>query len=556
MISFLQRVLQKHHKWLFSILLVIVTISFVFTVGSSPGIGRNTRGQGKKIFGYDLSSQKNVTQLLQEVELSAQLQQIFIGAEQFQNYALLSRLAILKLANDLAIPKPNKDSLNHFIETYSAFAGKNHQFDANRYNKFLEQLSKDPSQVGIFERTITNDFKIAIVEKLLSGQGFCLDTQAKSAIVMEMTKYSFLTAKFDSSLAANELEYSEDELQQYFETHKNAYKIGEQIVLDYIEFPWESFLENVPEASPSDLQQIYNAQKNQFQDLAEGSDELKIALSKVYEHNMADRLAMEAADQFICDLYERDVEYNSEQLKRLIEKRALKMSTFDPLVLGQFSENEYFSSEPLARASKLNEDRYYSDPVRAKNGNPCVLLYRDFIPSIYPSLDSVRERVIQDFLAWKKEENFSHQVDEIQKVLDETQHMTPKMFTEIVTNKKGTITKFDGEGLSNLDISSKEKETLLSLRSGSISETIFTGKMEAEIIFLEKREMPLTIDPVVFEQTVAALEKQSKKSFNNYIIEMILDEMDIKNNREETAQQFQAIASLIRMQRYRDEFGF
>ncbi|MDR2628697.1 MAG: hypothetical protein LBC30_01745 [Puniceicoccales bacterium] len=86
MISLLERILQKHIKWLFSILVIIVTISFVFTVGSSPGIGRNAHEQKKKVFGCDLTSQREIAQWMQEIELGLQLQNIFIGLFQLKEY--------------------------------------------------------------------------------------------------------------------------------------------------------------------------------------------------------------------------------------------------------------------------------------------------------------------------------------------------------------------------------------------------------------------------------------------------------------------------------------
>ncbi|MDR2812720.1 MAG: SurA N-terminal domain-containing protein [Puniceicoccales bacterium] len=551
MISFLQKVLQKHHKWLFSILLAVVTISFVFTVGSSPGIGRNTQGRGKKIFGYDLSSQKNITQLLQEVELSAKLQQIFIGTEQLQSYALLSRLAALKLASSLGFPKPDKPSLNCFIETYPAFLEKNQQFDIHQYNDFLEQINKDPAQLGIFERTVANDCKIAAVEKLLSGQGYCLEIQAQSAILRKVTRYSLLIAQFDTSVLTDDPEYAEDDLRRYFEAHRDAYKMGEQIVLDYIEFPLERFIGNVPEPLPSDLQQIYNSRKNQFQNLAEGSDALKATLTEVYERNMTDHLAMEAATQFTYDLYEKNIARDSEQFKQIIEGSALNVSSLGPIPLEQFSENEYFSKGSLAQVSKLNENRYYSDPIRAKNGNPCILLYQDCIPPIYLPLDSIRERVVQDFLAWKKEETFSLQIDEIRKILGEIQPLSSETFAKIIAEKKGTLVAFDGKNLHEMSIAPQEQEVLLSLRTGSISEVIFTEKAKAEIIFLEKREVPPTIDPATLEQAAIDLERKNKESFNDHIIEMILDEIGVvKTEREEATQHYRMMASLIHMQRH------
>jgi peptidyl-prolyl cis-trans isomerase D len=555
MISLLQKVLQKHHKWLFSILLAIVTISFVFTVGSSPGIGHNTQKREKKFFGYDLSSQRNVTQLLGEVELSAQLQQIFIGTEQLQNYTLFSRLAALKLANDFGIPKPNRNTLNRFIETYPAFHGDNQQFDANKYNDLLERVTKDPSQLGMFERTIADDFKIATVERLLSGQGYALDSQAQSAIIRERIKYFFWTAKFNAPPIADDFEYSEDELQQYFESHRNAYRIGEQIVLDYIEFPSELFAKKVPEPSHRDLQQIYRAHKNQFPNLTEGSKEWETAITEIYEHDMIDRLAMEAATQFTYDLYEKNVVRDSEPFKQLIEEETLKVSRLAPIVLGQFSENEYFSGESLAQGSKLSEDRYFSDPVQAKNGNTCILLYRDCIPPIDPPLDSVRERVIRDFLAAKKEEKFAQEIDEIQKILAEAQPLSPEVFAKIVAEHGGATTKVAGKNFRE-GITPQEQEILLSLRTGRVSNAILTEKMEAEVVFLEKKEIPSDIDPATVEQMVAVLEKKNKESFNDHIIEMILDEMGVTSGREDLLRRYQMVASLIHMQRHRNEFGF
>jgi hypothetical protein len=179
-----------------------------------------------------------------------------------------------------------------------------------------------------------------------------LDIQARLAISKELTKYSFLVAKFDASLIANEPEYTEDELKQYFEEHQDAYKIGEQVVLDYVEFPRELFMGKIEEASKFELHRFYKTHKNQFKNLKEGSDELERALIKAYENDQTARLTIEAADQFTSSLYEKNIAYDSDEFKQLIADGALKVSNLDPVTLGQFSENEYFSSEPLFQGSK------------------------------------------------------------------------------------------------------------------------------------------------------------------------------------------------------------
>ncbi|MDR1435547.1 MAG: hypothetical protein LBI77_04050 [Puniceicoccales bacterium] len=556
MISLLQKILQKHHRWLFSILLLIVIFSFVFTVGSSPGIGRSRGGKEKKIFGYDFSSQKDILPLIQELELSIQLQRLFVAIPGLKDYALLSRLATLKLASDLNIPKPNKDLLRRFIEDYPFFMNEKQQFDSNKYNDFLAQMQKDPEQLALSERTIANDFKIASVEKLLSGWGYCLDIQAKSALLGEQRKYSFLSAKFDASMVSNEIKYGEDEIKEYFEAHGDSYKIGEQIVLDYIEFPKELFMEKVEKASPSELQHFYEMHGDRFEHLREGSDELEKELTEAYEDEQISQLAAKTADQLTYSLYEKNIARDSKDFQGLIEAMKLKISHLEPIPLGQFSGNKYFSSEPLLQGSKLNNERYYSDPVYAKNGNIAILLYGDIIPSLYPPLDSVKDQVRQDFLAWRKEEIFLDQVKEIQKTLGDIQDITDKDFTKIVTDRNGIVTTFTAETLNNQKISPQQKEILLSLKSKNVSSVIFTGKMEAEIIFLESRDEPSEIDPDLLEKKTMALEREYKKSFNGYVTEIILDELGIKENRAEAMQHYQMMSSFISMQQNRKEFSF
>ncbi|MDR0590654.1 MAG: SurA N-terminal domain-containing protein [Puniceicoccales bacterium] len=553
MISFLQKVLQKHHKWLFSILLVIVTISFVFTVGSSPGIGRNTRGQAKKIFGHNLSSQKEAAKLLQEVELSAQLKQIFIWTGQLQEYVTLSRLAALKLADDFEIPPPNKTLLQGFVENYPLFRGKDQRFDASKYNQFLEQFNGDPTQLSLFERTVADDFRISKIEALLSGQGYALGVQARAAISKDTAKYFFSTAKFDASVLPTETPYTEEEIKQYFDDNLEAYKVEEQIVLDYVEFSKDAFTKRIPAPTRIDLQKVQDAHKNQLRHLAEGSKEWRDALTKIYEERARERFAFETADQFVYDLYEKNITRNSDKLRRFIEDRELDLRNLGAITLEKPVSNEYFDEKFLVAAASLTNDRYYSDPIPAKNGNICVLLYRELIPAYYPALEGVREAVARDFLAKRREEIFSDQVKRIQKELAEMGPLTYEIFVKTVAEKGGTVTKNSGEIAENLTLSPEEKEALFALAVGSVSPVIFAGKMEAEVILLEKKEVPDAIDPAIFEQRLTDLEKRSKRGFSDYLIEMILDEMGVGENRQKITQQFRAAAALIHMQQYRDE---
>ena len=57
MISWIQRTFQHHFRLIFAILLVGMVIPFIFTIGSTPGIGRADRSAaGRDFFGHNLLS--------------------------------------------------------------------------------------------------------------------------------------------------------------------------------------------------------------------------------------------------------------------------------------------------------------------------------------------------------------------------------------------------------------------------------------------------------------------------------------------------------------------
>ena len=60
MISWIQKYFQQHFKVMFAVLLGVIIISFVFTIGAAPGIGRADRRMiDREFFGYNLALQSS-----------------------------------------------------------------------------------------------------------------------------------------------------------------------------------------------------------------------------------------------------------------------------------------------------------------------------------------------------------------------------------------------------------------------------------------------------------------------------------------------------------------
>src|ERR1039457_3986747 len=108
MISWIQRYFQRHFRIIFGVLLAVTIISFIFTIGSTPGIGRaDRREMTRDYFGHNLASREEVQRMIEDAHLSSYLQYgSDIGADQVQNLAF-QRAAALHFADEMHIPIPN-----------------------------------------------------------------------------------------------------------------------------------------------------------------------------------------------------------------------------------------------------------------------------------------------------------------------------------------------------------------------------------------------------------------------------------------------------------------
>ena len=122
MITWIQRYFAHHFKTIFAVLLAVTIISFIFTIGASPGIGRGDRRVvDRQFFGYNLSLQDDSARLMGDASISANLQLGSMGgleSEQIQNYAF-QRAATLALADEWHIPAPTTTEIADAIKSFN-----------------------------------------------------------------------------------------------------------------------------------------------------------------------------------------------------------------------------------------------------------------------------------------------------------------------------------------------------------------------------------------------------------------------------------------------------
>ena len=142
MITWIQTVLQKHHKSVFSVLLVAIVIAFVFTIGSVPFFGDSRSSFGEKknkdFYGFDLSNEAVVARL----QNAAYFEMILEGQQprtQEQFTQVMLRQAYLRsLADKLGITRVSQDELNAYIQKSPLFAGADGKYSPEIFKKFVD----------------------------------------------------------------------------------------------------------------------------------------------------------------------------------------------------------------------------------------------------------------------------------------------------------------------------------------------------------------------------------------------------------------------------------
>ena len=268
MITWIQRYFQHHFKAIFAVLLAVTIVSFIFTIGASPGLGRGDRRVVERhFFNYNLSLPDDQARLFGDAQLSASLSVGSFGGldqEQVQNYAF-QRGAALHLAEQWHIPAATTTEIADQIKTLRAFAGQDGQFDPKTYATFRDNLKTNPRGLSEADiaRVIGDDVRAEKVQKLLSGPGYILASDVKTMLSRNDTTWALATASVDYKEFKPEIKPSDADLAKFFEENAFRYEIPPRVVASYADFPSISFLPAIS-VTEAEVRAFYDANPSRF----------------------------------------------------------------------------------------------------------------------------------------------------------------------------------------------------------------------------------------------------------------------------------------------------
>ncbi len=437
MISWIQNHLIRHGRWIFITLLAIIIIAFVFTIGNTPGCTTSRDGYEKNLFyGYDLNSQHEIEALSKKVSLS----NIFDTGRPLQNEQqfqsqLISRIALLHLANKVGIPVPTENLFAQFIQSKAAFRGPDGQFSRDAYTRFIDKIETDPSMdQGLIIQVLEEDYQIEQVEKVLSGPGYFLPSEAISKVQLDETTLKITTAEFSYNDFDPEIEFDEDKLRQFYTANLKRYELPERIQASYVKFSSSQYADLATEFSEDGLRKHFMANRARFvaayqalqpktEDTeAEASQSQTVTFEDVRDDVIADlttktinKNANKAAQDFALTLYRNDVQFDTPEFQELLDKQNLEVTEMAPYTAEEAGSSD-LSAEMLKSAFALNEKRYFSDAYELKDGFGVLIFLGRMAPEI-PVYEAVEEAVKADFGAEEKRRLFNEKGEELKNEL-------------------------------------------------------------------------------------------------------------------------------------------
>jgi peptidyl-prolyl cis-trans isomerase D len=418
MISWLQRTFQQHFRVIFAFLLVAMVIPFIFTIGSTPGIGRaDHTAANREFFGHNLNSQAEYKEIAATAQFSATLQYGGgIPAEQLEAY-MVQRETALHLADQLHLPAATPEDVTDFIQHLRVFMGPDGQFDNARYEAFRASLKPGTGLTQDFiYRVLAEDVRIARVSRLLAGPGFVLPSDIEAELKQADTTWTIETGSVDYATFDPGLTVTEAEVGKFFADNTFRYTIAPKVEADAVVFPSAEYAATI-KVDAAEVRKYYDAHPSAFPKPTPAKGAAPAKLDPVADYaavepqvrqalviELGHRAAVKAASDLAYSIYDGKV--TAAGLDGFLASRGAKL-----LHLAPFTEEagpaELPNSLEVAKAAfELSASHFYSEGISTKGG-AVVLFWRNSLPSRTPTLAEVHDKARADALDAKKRALFN-----------------------------------------------------------------------------------------------------------------------------------------------------
>ncbi|CAI8363508.1 MAG: Uncharacterised protein [Opitutia bacterium UBA7350] len=421
MISWIQHHLIRHGRWIFITLLAVVIVAFVGTIGNTPGCTTNRSNyEAMDYYGYDLNSQREMRPIGLRLSLSNELNQIKSSDQQQLSNQMLSRIAILSLADDIGIPTPDQEQIRAYLSKKPLFNNPSGKFDRDRLTRFLDTIDSNPIlPEDILVRVLEEDYRIEQISSALAGPGYFFKEDARLQAQRYQSSYTLNTASIDYADFDPEIEAPEEALKDFYHKNADRYETPERIKASYLHFRADSFLPQIGELEEDNVREHFIKNRARFVEayLTERPksdpgaeipvvkfEDVRDAVAIDLRKTQANRLANETAQNFAYELYNKAILKESPEFDDSLKSTGLSLIPIEAFSISDTGSRE-LPSAMLNSAFALSDARYFSDPHSFDEGY-AVLIYQDRISVELPPFETVAKQVKENHAAEEKRRLF------------------------------------------------------------------------------------------------------------------------------------------------------
>lgn len=505
MITNLQTYFQKHYRWMFTFLLVIIVIPFVFAYGPGSRLAnarQHAGGEVKNFFGHNLADEAHVQELSRCAAVGAWLK---TGNPPYDQNALqaliLERIVELNLADRLGVPSPTSEELTAYIATLPAFQTGG-TFSRQKFNEFNDRFVKEEnaSKEYLMDR-IVERWRLDQLSGRLEGACFYLPTTLEREYSLVNAKYGAQVAIYRPALD-QALAITDAEAKTYFDSHKAAYNTEEKREGTIYRLKGDKFMAQAPTPTEEQLQKFFDSVSMRFiqwqvkdekgnitgptEPKAPSLAEHREETIKLYKQMKAARSAAEIVDAVVQKIYTDKITPSSKAWDELVKASGLEAVALSPLTKSDSHVDEQTLEMLFTRSLTAQP---YSEVFQTEEDGRFVLLTKVY-PSVPQAYEAVTEKTKADAFLAKQQKDLQEKLAAKVKTLKEAAKTEPFIEAAI---KLGFITSTpEPFTLMKPDVTIGTEALLKALVSAKIGEVVSDDDgQQATVVLLKERQAPV-----------------------------------------------------------------
>ena len=402
--------IRKHSQAMWWVIIVAIIISFVWWNSSGPSGGSGGIGNFGTMNGVTITPT-----LFSEAQREVKLYYFFSsggnwpgGGRQAQGFDIedetFKRIFITQKIKELGIhvddAAVNKVAANRINSDFIRQANQGKPVSLKEFETAI--LAREKLSAADFERYIRNELGIQQLFATLGMAGELVSADEVRALYQrDFQQVSAQIALFSGANYAKSVVSTPEKITEFYTNQMQRYQLPERVRVHYVAFPFTNYLA----AAKTELNNLTNLAElvenaviqmgTNFPPGVKSVEEAKAKLIENEEKRIAGSNALKAAQDFNKALVET-TPAAAANIVSLAKDRGLTAQISMP-----FSQNEAplgldVGADFVRAAYSLTTEEPFTDAVPGSDAFYAIS-YHSQLPSEIPSLDSIRDRVTQDF---------------------------------------------------------------------------------------------------------------------------------------------------------------